>query len=98
MKIRIDNGQNNSDWIKTNAFDFPGVKTLSQFYRHFGIPEKEPEKSMAMRKLAVMNWVNAAPEEIRQGLMKYAPGTPEPWESVSNYRLSRRLKEQDNKK
>jgi hypothetical protein len=98
MKIRIDNGQNNSDWIKTNAFDFPGVKTLKQFYKIFNIPEKEPEKSIAMRRLATMNWVDVAPDEIRQELMKYAPGTPEPWESVSNYRLSRRLKEQDDKK
>ena len=48
MKIRIDNGQDNSDWIKANAFDFPGIKTLKQFYKHFNIPEKEPEKSKAL--------------------------------------------------
>lgn len=73
--FNIDDGIENSDWIKANAFDFPGVQTAKDFERRFNIPSEEPARSRRLSELASLPWAKVAPTAIRKLLLTARDGT-----------------------
>ena len=62
--LMVDNNMANTDWIKADAFDFPGVETVEDFERQFGVPSDEPARSELLAKLRTYPWAQATPQPI----------------------------------
>lgn len=69
----LDDSLLTSDWTKVGQFDFPSVQTVEDFEREFYIPQQEPARSEKLAHLAQMVWVDAAPEPIRELLLRAHP-------------------------
>ena len=68
----VDNDITNSDWVKANAFDFPGVKTVEDFELALDVPMSEPARTMRLQALAKLPWAKVTPEPIYELLFPYA--------------------------
>jgi len=68
----VDNDITNSDWVKANAFDFPGVKTVEDFERALDVPVSEPARTRRLQALAQLPWARVTPEPIYDLLFPYA--------------------------
>ncbi len=62
--LMVDDNMDNSDWVKANAFDFPGVVTVEDFERQFDVPLVEPARSERLAKLRTYPWAQATPQPI----------------------------------
>ena len=62
--LMVDDNMDNSDWVKANAFDFPGVVTVEDFERQFDVPLVEPARSERLAKLREYPWAQATPQPI----------------------------------
>jgi hypothetical protein len=62
--LMVDDNMDNSDWVKANAFDFPGVVTVEDFERQFDVPLVEPARSERLSKLRQYPWAQATPQPI----------------------------------
>ena len=62
--LMVDDNMDNSDWVKANAFDFPGVITVEDFERQFDVPLVEPARSERLSKLRTYPWAQATPQPI----------------------------------
>ena len=62
--LMVDDNMDNSDWVKANAFDFPGVITVEDFERQFDVPLVEPARSERLAKLRTYPWAQATPQPI----------------------------------
>lgn len=62
--LMVDDNMDNSDWVKANAFDFPGVVTVEDFERQFDVPSVEPARSERLAKLREYPWAQATPQPI----------------------------------
>ena len=68
----VDNDITNSDWVKANAFDFPGVKTVEDLERGLDVPVSEPARTRRLQALAQLPWARVTPEPIYDLLFPYA--------------------------
>ena len=70
--LLVDDNITNSDWVKANAFDFPGVKTVEDFERALDVPVSEPARTRRLQALAQLPWAKVTPEPIYDLLFPYA--------------------------
>ena len=70
--LLVDNDITNSDWVKANAFDFPGVKTVEDFERALDVPVSEPARTTRLQALAQLPWAKVTPKPIYDLLFPYA--------------------------
>ena len=70
--LLVDDNITNSDWVKANAFDFPGVETVEDFERVLDVPVSEPARTMRLEALAKLPWAKVTPEPIYELLFPYA--------------------------
>jgi len=48
----IDNNTENADWLKSVRLDIPGLETFVDIVKYFNVPQEQPERNIAIRKIA----------------------------------------------
>lgn len=64
----IDNNTENADWLKSRRLDIPGLETFVDIVKYFNVPQGQPSRNIAIRKIANDHpWVySLKPEEVFQ--------------------------------
>ena len=48
----IDNNTENADWLKSRRLDILGLDTFVEITKYFNVPQEQPERNIAIRKIA----------------------------------------------